>query len=140
MQYNQIALVLDPGNPVYREDLANTMAFLADSWMDKCDLGKAFEFRRQGVELSRQLLQEAPADTGRKRLLATALSGWAAVQWRMSLLEPAIEGFRESEKYWPAAGIDVSVAARTRWVEDAGHVPGAEEKETGGEVRLRLVR
>jgi tetratricopeptide (TPR) repeat protein len=98
MQYNQIALVLDPGNSVYRENLANTMAFLADSWMDKCDLGKAFEFRKQGVELSRQLLQEAPADASRKRLLAAALSGWGHVQWRMSLLEPAVEGFRESEK------------------------------------------
>lgn len=43
-------------------------------------------------------------------------------------------------RYWPAAGIDVSVAARRRWVEDAGHVPGAQEKETAGEVRLRLVR
>jgi eukaryotic-like serine/threonine-protein kinase len=98
MQYNQIALVLDPENAVYREDLANTLAFLADSWMDTCSLGKAFELRRQGVELSRQLLQEDPANTVRKRQLATALSGWAAVQWRMSLLEPAIEGFRESGK------------------------------------------
>jgi hypothetical protein len=98
MEYNQIALVLDPGNAVYRQDLSNTMAFLADSWMDKCDLGRAFEFRRQGVELSRQLLEETPAEVSRKRLLAAALSGWAIVQWRMSLLEPAIDGFRESEK------------------------------------------
>ena len=98
MQYNQIALVLDPGNAVYREDLANTMAFLADSWMDTCNLGKAFEFRKQDVELARQLLQEAPADIARKRLLATALSGWAMVQWRMSLLEPSIKGLRESGK------------------------------------------
>jgi eukaryotic-like serine/threonine-protein kinase len=98
MEYNQIALVLDPGNAVYRQDLSNTMAFLADSWMDKCDLGRAFEFRRQGVELSRQLLEEMPAEASRKRLLAAALSGWAIVQWRMSLLEPAIDGFRESEK------------------------------------------
>jgi hypothetical protein len=66
--------------------------------MDTCNLGKAFEFRKQGVELARQLLEEAPADTARKRLLATALSGWAAVQWRMSLVEPSIEGLRESEK------------------------------------------
>jgi capsule assembly protein Wzi len=43
-------------------------------------------------------------------------------------------------RYWPAAGIDVSVAARRKWVEDAGHVSGARETETGGEVRLRLVR
>jgi len=42
-------------------------------------------------------------------------------------------------RYWPAAGIDVSVAARTKWVEDAGHVTGARTTETGGEVRLRLV-
>ena len=98
MQYNQIALVLEPGNALYREELANTLAFLADSWLDKCDLGKAFEFRTQGVELSRQLVQEAPTDASRKRLLAAGLSGLAAVQWRMSLLEPALEGFRESEK------------------------------------------
>jgi hypothetical protein len=32
------------------------------------------------------------------------------------------------------------VAARRRWVEDAGHVSGARETETGGELRVRLVR
>jgi tetratricopeptide (TPR) repeat protein len=98
MQYNQIALVLDPGNVVYREELPNTIAFLADSWLDHCDLGKAYEFRRQGVELSRELLQELPADASRKELLAIALSGWAVVQWRLSLLDQSHEGLRESEQ------------------------------------------
>jgi hypothetical protein len=43
-------------------------------------------------------------------------------------------------RYWPAAGIDVSVAARGKWVDNAAHVTGARTTETGGEVRLRIVR
>ncbi len=98
MQYNQIALVLDPQNTVYRQELSNSLAFLADAWRETCDLGKAFEFRQQNVALSRQLAQEAPQDDRRQLELAYALSGLATVQKQMSLTEQALQGLSESEQ------------------------------------------
>ncbi len=97
MQYNQIALVLDPENTVYRQELAKTLAFLADAWLETCDLGKAYEFRRQNVDLSRQLSKELPEDDTRKIELAYSLSGLAVVQRQISLGQPALEGLKESE-------------------------------------------
>jgi len=60
LQYNQIALVLDPENDVYRKDLRGALAFLADGWLSSCDLGKAFDFRQQAVDLSRDLYKRSP--------------------------------------------------------------------------------
>jgi len=96
-QYNQMALVLDPGNDEYRRELSKTMSFLADAWLERCDLGKAYEFRRQTVELSRQLAEEEPQDEDRQLELAYRLSGMVTVQKQMSLTEQALEGLRESQ-------------------------------------------
>jgi tetratricopeptide (TPR) repeat protein len=98
MQYNQIALVLDPQNSVYRQELSKSLAFLADAWRESCDLGKAYEFRQQNVALSRQLAQEAPQDDRRQLELAYALSGLATVQQQISLTEQAQQGLKESEQ------------------------------------------
>jgi len=97
MQYNQIALVLDPENSYYRRELANTTAFLAVAWLETCNLGKAFEYRQQNVALSRQLYEESPEDSILKTELAYALSGFATVQRQMALADQALEGLRESE-------------------------------------------
>jgi hypothetical protein len=97
LQYNQIALVLDPENSTYRSELVNILAFVADAWRETCDLGKAYEFRRQGVDLARQLAAESPADQTRALDLAYALSGLASVQRRMSLTDQALESLTESQ-------------------------------------------
>lgn len=96
LQYNQIALVLDPGNTTYRRSLANKLAFLADAWLQSCDLGKAFDFRRQNVVLLRQLNDELPDDYDLKIELAYALSGLASVQSRIPLAERALRNLAES--------------------------------------------
>ena len=96
LQYNQMALVLDPDNDEYRQELSKTMAFLADAWLDICDLGKAWELKRQTVGLSRQLAQAEPQNESRQLELAYRLSGMATVQKQMSLTEQALEGLRES--------------------------------------------
>jgi len=98
LQYNQIALVLDPENETYRKELARILAFVADAWRESCDLGKAYQFRQQNVELARQLLQESPNDQDRKDELATALSGLAGVQRRIALTDQALAGLRESQR------------------------------------------
>ncbi len=97
LQYNQIALVLDPENNTYRMELAKTLGFVADAWRETCDLGKAYQFRLQNAELSRQLLQESPQDENRKDELAIALSGLAGVQRRIALTDQALAGLKESE-------------------------------------------
>jgi len=54
-----------------------------------------------------------------------------------------IERTRDVEaglRWWPAGGVDVSVAGGWRRVEDAGHVPGAVESGSLGRVTVRLTR
>jgi tetratricopeptide (TPR) repeat protein len=97
VQYNQMALVLDPENAVYRQELVNARAFLADAWLEVCNPGKAYELKHQNVELARQFAAEAPDRRERQIDLAYALSGLAAVQKQLSLTEPALHGLRESE-------------------------------------------
>jgi tetratricopeptide (TPR) repeat protein len=96
LQYNQIALVLDPGNDVYRTNLADTLAFLADAWKDTCDLGKAIGFRQQNVDLSRELYAGSPDSNVLKLYLATSLSGLADVQRRIPIPEQALMNLQES--------------------------------------------
>ncbi len=96
VQYNQIALVLDPENNTYRADLNNKLAFMADAWLETCDLGKAYDFRRQNVELSRALYKQSPGNDVLKLNLATALSGLADVQRRIPLLDQALGNLQES--------------------------------------------
>ena len=98
LQYNQIALVLDPGNSTYRTELSAILAFVADAWLETCDLGKAYQFRQQNVELTRQLAEELPQDDSRKMELAIALSGLAGVQRKIALTDQALEGLHESER------------------------------------------
>ncbi len=96
VQYNQMALVLDPDNDFYRKDLATTLAHLSDAWRDQCELGNAFALRTQSVELSRELQQRAPDDPARQEELAFALSGLAAVQQQMGLAGLAADNLAES--------------------------------------------
>lgn len=98
VQYNQIALVLDPGNDVYRRDLRGSLAFLADAWLDTCDLGKAYDFRQQAVILSRELLSSSPDDKDLKRDLAFSLSGLAAVQRRIPITEQSQANLLEAQE------------------------------------------
>jgi len=96
VQYNQIALVLDPGNDVYQTNLNNKLAFLADTWLETCDLGKAIDFRQQNVTMSRELFEESPDSDDLKLDLASALSGLAAVQRRIPMPDQALMNLEES--------------------------------------------
>jgi hypothetical protein len=98
VQYNQIAVVLDPGNDTYRADLRGSLAFLADAWLDSCDLGKAFDFRQQAVDLSRELYEESPESDDLQRDLAFSLSGLALVQSRIPMPDQALANLREANE------------------------------------------
>jgi len=135
VQYNQIALVLDPGNDVYRNALPNKLAFLADAWLDSCDLGKAFDFRQQTVDLSRQLFEESPDSDSLKLDLASSLSGLAAVQRRIPIPEQALKNLQESHdllgqlaaqddgnprRHWEAMMRQVRMLRIRAWAEPPG--------------------
>ncbi len=96
VQYNQMALVLDPGKLEYRTNLGTNLAWLADAWLEKCGLGNAFKFRNKTVELRRELHLEYPDDTVQKRELAYTLYGLAGVQLQIGLNDPAMANFEES--------------------------------------------
>lgn len=96
VQYKQIASVLDPGNDSYRQDLVGTLAFLADAWLDSCDLGKAIDFRQQAVDLTRELAASSPDDPELKLELAYGLSGLAFVQRRIPISDQALANLQES--------------------------------------------
>jgi tetratricopeptide (TPR) repeat protein len=96
VQYKQIALVLDPGNDAYRKDLIRSLAFLADAWMESCDLGKAIDFRQQAVQLARDLYASEPDNLDVKLELAFSLSGLASVQRRIPIPDQALANLRES--------------------------------------------
>jgi len=57
--------------------------------------------------------------------------------------EGVVEETREIEagvRWWPSAGVDVSLSAGHRWVDDAAHVAGARVRDAFGTLSVRLTR
>jgi len=96
LQYNQMALVLDPENDVYRRDRATSVAWLADAWLEQCELDNALESRELSVQLRRELAFEQPDDNYQRVELAYMLTGLASVQQQIGLNEAATESFTEA--------------------------------------------
>ena len=96
IQYNQMALVLDSGNPEYSGSLMNQLAWLADAWMEKCALGNALKVRQQTVDLRREMVARNPGDVYQQRELAITLGGLAGVQQQIGLNSLAIASLEEA--------------------------------------------
>jgi tetratricopeptide (TPR) repeat protein len=96
IQYNQMALVLDPANLTYRDELVTAFAWLADAWLLKCELGNAFDSRKQSVDLRRELALEHPEEPKQRQELAYTLTGLARVQQKIGLNDAAISSFEEA--------------------------------------------
>jgi tetratricopeptide (TPR) repeat protein len=102
LEYNQIALVLDPANDYYRSELGQSHAFLADAQLDVCDLEGALKSRQEHVALDSELLKAEPDNIDRIQRMAFALTGYASVQDlhgdiddAMASLEKALEMLEE---------------------------------------------
>ncbi len=91
LEYNQIALVLDPTNDYYRSELGQSHAFLADAQLDVCDVEGAFITRREHLALETELLDADPDNASRVRLMAFALTGYAAVEEIRGNIDTAME-------------------------------------------------
>lgn len=79
LEYNQIALVLDPENSYYQSELGQSHAFLADAQRGVCDIEGALESRRRNVTLDQQVLDADKTNLEKMERLAFALSGYSTV-------------------------------------------------------------
>jgi len=96
LEYNQIALVLDPDNDYYRSELGQSHAFLADAQRGVCDLDGAFHSREQNLSLEKQMFAAEPDAGERIKRLAFALSGLAVVQEEMGRIDEAAGNIEQS--------------------------------------------
>lgn len=96
LQYNQIALVLDPDNLEYRDSLSGELEWLADTWLMKCSLGNALTTRQETVSLTRELAKDNPGKSYYEQNLAFSLTGLAGVQRQIGLDEEAIGAIEEA--------------------------------------------
>ena len=96
LEYNQIALVLDPGNDYYRSELGQSHANLADAQLNVCDLQGALVSRQENLALDNELLQAEPENINRMRRLALALSGYASVNEFLGNSDEATESLQQA--------------------------------------------
>jgi len=97
LEYNQVAMVLEPDDQHYLVEMAETQAHLADSWRGVCNLGKAYQFRSENVAIAKKLYELEPDNQKMQRMLPYSLSGNASVQRQMGLNELALQNLRASE-------------------------------------------
>jgi len=83
LEYNQLALVLDPRSMYYSSELGQSRANLADAQRDVCDLAGALESQKENITLQLGLLQENSSNKKRMERLAFAYSGYAYIQQMM---------------------------------------------------------
>jgi tetratricopeptide (TPR) repeat protein len=96
LEYNQIALVLDPANDYYRSELGQSHAFLADAQLEVCDIEGAFITRREHLALETGLLDADPDNASRVKHMAFALTGYAAVEEIRGNLDTAMEDLEKA--------------------------------------------
>jgi tetratricopeptide (TPR) repeat protein len=96
LEYNQIALVLDPSNEYYRSELGQSHAFLVDAQMGVCDLEGALITRQEHVALEKELLNAEPDNSDRVKFMAFALTGYALVNQRMGDVDAAMDNLERA--------------------------------------------
>ncbi len=96
LEYNQIALVLDPDSEYYRSELGQSHANLADAQRSICDLDGALQSRREGLALETELFESDSDNPEKQEDLALALTGYARVQAMRGLNDEAREYLQKS--------------------------------------------
>jgi len=96
LEYNQIALVLDPSNEYYRSELGQSHANLALAQRSVCDLEGALKSRTEGLVLESEVLESDSDNPEKQRNLALALTGYARVQALRGNNDEARKNFERS--------------------------------------------
>ncbi len=96
LDYNQIALVLDPQNEYYKSELGQSHGFLADAQIGVCDLEGALQSRQMNVSLERDILETDADNAPKLKNLAFATSGYAIVLEQTGFNDDAIDSHMES--------------------------------------------
>ena len=96
LEYNQVAIVLEPDKDEYLEAMSSTQAWLADAWLGVCNLNKAYQFRLGNVEIGQELLNRNPGEPSYLESMAFAQRGIAMVQQMKGLNEEAWSWFVSS--------------------------------------------
>jgi hypothetical protein len=96
LEYNQIALVLDPDSEYYRSELGQSHANLADAQGSVCDVDGALQSRREGLALETDLFENDSDNPEKQENLALALTGYARVQAMRGLNVAATENLQKS--------------------------------------------
>ncbi len=104
LEYNQIALVLDPDSELYRSELGQSQANLADAQLGVCDLDGALQSRHEGLALEAGLLADDMDNPEKQRNLALALTGHAMVQALLGHDEVARDNYEEALRLIAASG------------------------------------
>ncbi len=95
LEYNQIALVLDPQNDYYQSELGQSHAFLADAQRGVCDLEGALLSRQKNVSLEQAILTSDSENLRKSQKLAFAYSGYSVVQKEMGQTVEAIQSLEK---------------------------------------------
>ncbi len=96
LEYNQLALVLEPENEGRVVEMAGSHAWLADAWLGVCNLEKANQSRSEGAEIVKQVLAKKPGTPGLLIDLSHALGGLSNAQYQSGLLDLAEESLTAS--------------------------------------------
>ncbi len=96
LEYNQLALVLEPDDPGRMTEMAGSYAWLADAWLGVCNLDKARQSRSEGATIIQQMLAKNPADLELLIDLSHAMGGLSNVQYKLGQTEKAEESITAS--------------------------------------------
>lgn len=96
LEYNQLALVLEPDNQENMTTMAGSHAWLADAWLGVCNLYKANQSRLEGIAVVKQMLERNPGDLELLIDLSHGLGGLSHVQSRLGQMDLAEENLSAS--------------------------------------------
>ena len=96
LEYNQLALVLDPKNTYHSAELGQSRANLADAQRDVCDLAGALQSQQENITIQLGLLEENGSNITRMNRLAFAFSGYALIQQMMGQADEAKPNLNKS--------------------------------------------
>ena len=117
LEYNQIALVLDPGNDTYRSELGQSHANLSTAQLNTCDLEGALQSRREWISINETLLRQDPENPEWMDDMAMALSGYAWVMAYQGQNDEAISSLERSLQLLESnLNNDVDVGETRRWI------------------------